>query len=441
MEDPSSRVLQAASITSLVSLAAALWVISFSWLELGPASSALLGAGLLAVSLATGTLAGGTLAARPTGGYDSLKRHRLGGAALAFSILAIAGLAISAASHDEPSYLDSRTISLVRLTAMFVLAHVAVAAAVRLAPLEHLGRLSRLMASVVVAIIAVIVVLYVRAGVDPVDAYAEAFRTGTFKPILTSIRDIHLDLGEPGATSTLRHIEIRGALCAALTGLAVLTNPTRRSVRWPLTALALATSLAVLQFSRANLLIIGLTMAVPVALALARSGKKARTAVLGSLVIAVLAVGSVDVARDALLDGSNRSSEVRTQALEDSLRLVDDAMPIGITEAEFEQGLGRSPHNMFLDLTLGAGLIGSLAALGLMATAAWGLFETIRTQRATTSLVRALPAIGTSGLLFIVIVRMLTGGGGLLDPVSWFAFGSATALLARREREAVGVSE
>lgn len=441
MEDRSARVLRAASSISVLSLALALWVVSFSWMDVGPASSALLGSGLLVISIAVGVLASGRVIERPRLSLDTLTTHRHGAMVVGFALLAVFGLMVSAALHDEPSYLDGRTASLARLTTLFVLAHVAVAVAVRPGSPEQRPRLSRLASSVVVAIIAVIIALYVRAGVNPVDAYADALDAGAFGPILRSIRDIHLDLGDPGVTSTIRHIEIRGALCAAFLGLALIGHPTRRSVRWSLVALALAATLAVLQFSRANLLIVALTAAVPLALAVARSGPRIRATLLGAVIVSIVLVVSVDVSRDALLDGSNRSSEVRTEALEDSIGLLDDAMPIGITEAQYDRDLGRSPHNMFLDLTLGAGLIGSSAALGLIAVATWALVGTIRAQFGAASMVHVLPAIGISGLLFIVIVRMLTGGGGLLDPVSWIAFGSATALLAMREREAVGVSE
>ena len=110
-------------------------------------------------------------------------------------------------------------------------------------------------------------------------------------------------------------------------------------------------------------------------------------------------------------------------------------MPLGITEAQFERDLARSPHNMLLDLTLGAGIVGTVAGGGLIALAGWFLFDALRRQVAATTILEALPAIGLGGLLLIVVVRMLTGGGGMLDPVSRIAFGSALAVTAARSGE------
>ncbi len=422
MEVRSFSVLQA---IVLAGLAAALFVVSFSWLSIGPLGSPTAGAALVVVAIAAGLSS-----RRGRGAVLPLRRHLNALTVVAFSALAVVGLVLSAALGPEPTYLDEGAPSLARLALFFVLTYVAVTVA--LAALDDGGRRAAPFVGpiVTVAMLVVIGVLYVRAGVNPVDAYRRAVTDGSFQPVLRAVRRIHLGLDGIDHGATIRHLEVRGALCASFLGLALIRHPTIRSIRWPLAASALSASFAVLQFSRANLLILALAALGPLVLVIRRFGRLGGSLIVGTLLVGLIAVVQINAVGDAVGDGSNQSSEIRGEALSDAVGLLDDAMPFGVDRTRVPGSPIVSPHNMFLDLTLAAGVPGAIAALGLMFMAGRGVAGSVRQQFAARGLVEALPAVGLSGLFIIVIVRMFTGGGGFLDPVSWFAFAAACALAA-----------
>jgi O-antigen ligase len=280
-----------------------------------------------------------------------------------------------------------------------------------------------------VTIIGVLGVMFARSGINPASVLAEAVSEARFQPILLAFRFIHEDVNENAATSTLRHFEVRAMVVASLLGIAMLGSHSRRS-SWLLagSSFVLASAAAFVTFSRGNILALSVAVLPALVWWLRRVAVRWRVAVIGAVVAIGVGLLQVGVVADALWEKSNDSSEVRGERLEQSLELLDDGVWTGVAKFLPDGRRLESPHNIVLDLWLGGGVAAALCGAILVVLA---VVLTIRIGARALRADHLEPLMAWSavfGLMGLVVIRMLTGGGGMLDPVSWFGFGAVLAI-------------
>lgn len=342
---------------------------------------------------------------------------------LAIGLLVAGVLLVADLLRDERTFAQGDDIRLMRFLVLLIAGRALFAASRPAFAARWVGWLAS------VTILGVLGVLFARAGVNPASVLSDAIAEGRFRPILNAFRVIHQEANERAGTATMRHFEVRAMVVGSLIGMALLTARSRRSsVMLAVSAFVVAAAVAGITFSRGNMLVVVLAMVPAAAYGFRRAPMLWRVALPATIAIVAAAVSRVGVVSDALGDGSNNSSEVRNARLDQGLGLLDDAAWRGVPKVLPDGTFVSSPHNMVLDLWLGGGFVAGLAGAALVALAVTLMVRTgVRALR-TDSIEELAAWTGVFGLFVLVVVRMLTGGGGLLDPATWFGFGAALAL-------------
>lgn len=401
-----------------VTLAIGIVFFSLPWLRIGGLTAATIG-GVVLLCAAGAGVAGNTKAFD----LERLAEFKVTAVVVTLLGLCAGALMLSDRLQAEPSFGDGRGTTALKYAAVLATATV-VGQALR----ATRGRraMSIVPMIVVATVLGVLTSLVRRSDQDILAALRSARSGGSVTPILDVVWRSHHVVDE-SLSATIRHVELRGMIVAVLVALAYGRLDTRRERIVIGLVAAIVTVTTVLLFSRVNLLTIGLTCGLAATWALRRASVAIRSVAVISSGAAIFSLGSVQLVADALLDRSTASSEERTTRVLSTIRRFPELLGLGSPATDTNGNSLASPHNMILDLLLGAGLVGGLLGAATLVIVGRLAFLSSRHAIGASSLGELMLATGTAGLTITTFLRLLAGGGGLADPVSWLALGLAIA--------------